>query len=279
MIRSSAFSALVFAACVSAPAASAQILLKAPPPAPSPPLVRAQPPESVAAAEVRELEKTLRDLLLKNLPEPIVKSASGWGKQQDVVVGGRLKGMPIKELRNDGTWRRMSVSASNPAQTLAIGITDAIYPDPGRLTFTAMIGLDCRLKFEQQLWQNGLRLYSGETRGRCRAALLLKCEVVSRTEKKPGSLLPDVVFRVRATEAQLFYQDVVIEHTAGIGGDGAKLLGEATLYTLKHAKPDVERDLLTKANAAIVKAADSKELRVSFDALVKGQIPGIAKPR
>jgi hypothetical protein len=187
--------------------------------------------------------------------------------------------MPVKEPRNDGTWRRVSVKAANPTQSLAVGIVDAVYPEPGRVTFNAMIGLDCDLKFEQQVWQNGHRLYSGETRGRCRAALLLKCEVISRTEKKPGSLFPDVVFRVRATEAQLFYQDVVIEHTAGIGGEGAKLLGDAALYTLKHAKPDLERDLLTKANTAIVKAADTKDVRVSFDALLQGQVPGFSQKK
>ena len=142
-----------------------------------------------------------------------------------------------------------------------------------------MIGLDVDLKFEQQLWQNGLRLYSGETRGRCHAALLLKCEIVSRTEKKAGSLLPDVIVRGRATEAQLFYQDLVIEHTAGIGGDGAKVLGDAAVHTVKQVKPDLERDLLAKANAAIVKAADTKEVRVSFDALVKGQVPGVPRAK
>lgn len=213
------------------------------------------------------------------MPSPLVQSAPGWGQQKEVTVGGRLKGMPVKELKNDGTWRRLSVIARNPERSLAVGLKDAVYPEPGRATFTAMIGLDVDLKFEQQHWQNGLRLYSGETRGRCRAALLLKCEIVSRTEKKPGSVLPDLIVRGRATEAQLFYQDLVIEHTAGIGGDGAKLLGEAAITTVKQVKPELERQLLAKANAAIVKAADTKEVRVSFDAILKGQVPGVAIPK
>src|SRR5205085_1514176 len=82
-------------------------------------------------------------------PGAFVESSPGWGNQKDVTVGGRLKGMPVKEQRNDGTWRRMSVKAANPTQSLAVGITDAVYPEPGRVTFNAMIGLDCDLKFEQ----------------------------------------------------------------------------------------------------------------------------------
>src|SRR5262249_53444348 len=112
---------------------------------------------------------------------------------------------------------------------------------------------------------------------RCRAALVLKCEVANRLESKPGSLLPDVVFRLRATEAQLFYDNLVVEHTAGVGGDAARLLGDAVIDTVKRVKPDLERDLLAKANAAIVKGADTKDVRVSFDAILKGQIPGLRK--
>ena len=228
-------------------------------------------------AQIRLLETTARALLLQPLPDPIVVSPQGWGNQKEVMVG-RLRGNPTKEMRNDGTWRRFTVRAPNP-WSLALGITEAAYPEPGKATFTAMIGLDCDLKMEQQVWRNGHRLYSGETRGRCRAALMLKCEVTSRTEKNPDSILPDVVFRARATEAQLFYEDLVIEHTAGVGGDAARVLGDAVISAVKQAKPQLERDLLIKANAAIVKAADTKEVRVSFEALVSGKVPAVVKPK
>ena len=241
--------------------------------------VRAAAPEAAAldAAEVRALEKTLRELLLKNLPDPMVKSDRGWGEQKEAIVrtnflkeGSRLRSEAVKGMRNDGTWRRVSIRAANPEQSLGLGITELAFPEPGRAVFTAMLGVDCDIKFEQQIWHNGLRLYSGETRGRCRTAVLLKCEASSRTESKPGSFIPDLVFRVKVTDAQLFYEKLTIEHTAGLGGDAAKLLGELVLETVKQARPDLERDLLNKANAAIVKAADTKEVRVSLDALLKG---------
>lgn len=247
-------------------------------PAPGQPVVaRAAAPDRPDPAEVRALEATLRDLLVKNVPDPLVRSAQGWGRQEWGRVGVnferdglRLRSEPVMGARNDGHWRRVSVRVPDPA-TLAVGITEAAYPEPGKTTFTAMIGADCAIRFEQQLWRHGRRLYSGETRGRCRAAVLLKCEATSRTEAKPGGLLPipDVVFRVRVTDAQLFYQDLVIDHTAGVGGDAARLLGETVVDVAKAVKPDLERDLLAKANAAIVKAADTKEVRVSLGGLVK----------
>lgn len=242
------------------------------------PVVRAAPPvpEKVDPADIRALERSTRELLLKHLPDPIVVSSQAWG-HQEAVTTGRLRRKPTTEMRKDGTWRRFTVRAPDP-KSLALGITQAAYPEPGKATFTAMIGLNVDLKMEQQVWKNGTRLYSGETRGRCRAALLLRCEVTSRTEKTPGSVLPDVVFRVRATESQLFYENLVIEHTAGVGGDLARVLGDAVISTVKQAKPQLERDLLAKANAAIVKAADTKEVRVSFEGMLAGKVPGVVKP-
>ena len=243
------------------------------------PLVRSAPPDIKAPdlPSQKALEKTFRDLLLANLPDPLVQSERGWGHMKEAVIGVKfhrdgpqLWTETLKGMRNDGVWRRVSVRAENPAQTLSLALTDVVTPEQGRMTFTAQVGVDCSLKFEQQLWRTGTRLYSGETRGRCRTAVALKCEVTSRTETKPGNLLPDVVFRMRVTDAQLSYENLVIEHTAGVGGDAAKLFGEAIIDTVKRLKPDLERDLQAKANAAVVKAADTKEIRVSFEAFLKG---------
>jgi hypothetical protein len=249
------------------------------PPA-GPVVARAAAPAGPAArpdpADVTALETTLRDLLLKNLPDPLVSSADGWGRQEEGVVGVkfhrdgvRLRTEQLRGMRNDGTWRKIELRAVNPAHTLALGIADAAYPEPGRATFTANVGTDCAIKFNQQLWRNGTRLYSGETRARCRAAVQLKCEATSRTEKKDGSFLPDLVFRVRVTDAQVFYDKLVVEHTAGVGGDAARVLGDAVLDTVRRVKPELERDLLARANAAVVTAADTKEVRLSLGSLLK----------
>jgi hypothetical protein len=61
---------------------------------------------------------------------------------------------------------------------------------------------------------------------------------------------------------------VEVIHLPGLGGDAAKVLGEAVLGTIKQVHPSMERRLLEKANAAIVKAGDTKEVRISFKALL-----------
>jgi hypothetical protein len=213
---------------------------------------------------------------MKNMPNPVIQTHHNWGQQAEVVVGWdvrrsgplRWDSIPRKALRNDGHWRRLTVVVPDPQRTLALGIKDVKSPEDGTLTFEAHIGADVDLKFEQQVWRRGVRVYSGETRGRCRAAVRLVSEATNRLDHKQGSLLPDAVIRVQVTEAELFYDNLVIEHTLGVGGDAAKIFGETAHRLLTRFKPSLERDLLAKANAAIIKAADTKEVRIEFEKLL-----------
>lgn len=238
--------------------------------------------EPVPVAETAHLAKLVRGLMLANLPNPLVQSSRDWGNQREVVTGlkwHRLKPETQRGMRNDGHWEKVHLDAIDPEKSLGLGIKDLKYPEPGKATFEAMIGLDLRATYEQQIWRAGVRLYSGETRVRCRGAVILTCEATNRLDRKPGSLLPDVILRVRVTEANIFYTDLVCEHTAGVGGDAAKLLGEAAHRFLNRVKPSFERDLLEKANTAIIKAADTKEVRVALDKLLEGKAPTVTKQK
>ncbi len=241
--------------------------------------------DSPPPADTRLLARTLRDLLLHNLPDPLVTSEPGWGRQKEALVGMkwhregrlRLRAEPQKAMRNDGHWQRVTVRGIDPDRTLALAVGEVKYPEPGKATFEAVLGLDVRLTYEQQWWKSGARLYAGETRARGRATLKLRCELTSRLEARPGSLLPDAVFRVRVTQADLNYSDLVCEHTLGMDGQAAEKLGEAVHKIVKKVKPSLERDLLAKANAAVVKAADTKEVRVEFGRLLAGQPPALKR--
>ena len=238
-----------------------------------------------SASEATHLAKLLRGLMADNLPDPITKTDRNWGQQKNVWVGVkwrrtgpvRMKAEPQHALRNDGHWQTARIEAINPAHTLDLGINNLEYPTPGTVTFDAYVGLDVRLTYEQQLWKAGKRLYGGETRAKCRAALVLKCEATNRLEFKPGATLPDAVFRMRVTKADLFYTGLVFEHTLGVGGDAAKLMGNAVHRFLNDVKPSVEKELLDKANKAIVKAADTREVRVELDKLLAGKPPTVTQ--
>ena len=138
------------------------------------------------------------------------------------------------------------------------------------MTFDMIVTLQTRITFEQQVWMRGTRLYGGETRARCRPILLLKCESTSRVEKS-RSFLPDVVFRMRVLDAKLGYDEFRVDHTAGVGGDMAKVLGEALHDTIKLWKPSLEKDLQEKAAKAIVKAGDTKEVKLGLGKLLDGK--------
>ena len=248
----------------------------------SAPFTMAAEPAPISASDAERVSSLVRDLLLQNLPDPIVESQRGWGHQKNVIVGvkwHRLRPESQMAIRNDGHWQKVRVQAIDPTKTLALGIRDLKYPEPGKMTFEALIGLDVRLTYEQQVWKSGHRLYGGETRARCRAALRLVCELTNRLDRPDGAILPEVVLRLKVTESQVFYADLVCEHALGMNGEAAKKLGETVHQFLTAVKPSLEQSLLAKANAAIVKAADTKEVRVALDRMLTGQPPAVTQQR
>jgi hypothetical protein len=219
-----------------------------------PPALAGAPPPP---ADTVQLSLGLRSLLIHNLPEPLVESSTGWGATKEIRHA----------QKNHGTWRRMHVSVDRPEATLWLTLGNLVTPEPGRLTFDVLIECDANLFFEQQIWERGVKLFSGSTRARCHVKLLLNCEATSRVEKT-GGLLPDAVIRLRVLRSDLRYDHLVCEHTAGVGGSAAKLLGEAVHRFLQEWRPGLERDLLARANAAIVKAGDTHEIRLGFSKLI-----------
>ena len=107
------------------------------------------------------------------------------------------------------------------------------------MTFTTFLAFDVRVDYEQQNWRRGIRLYSGSVRARLRIKATLACEVTSRIEKT-GGLLPEVVFRVRVLHSNAGYDNFVVEHVGGVGGELAKLLGGAASNALHRWKPSLD---------------------------------------
>jgi hypothetical protein len=241
------------------------IPLKAPKDVPQP-----KPEDAVAIA------KLMREQALKNLPTPLVKSNDGWGHQKEFAVGRVMLRNPNRvapelprELFNDGLWRRFTVSARDPEKTLAIGFTEMVRPAPDKMNVTVTVALDIDFRMEQQMWVRGRQLYSGETRGHCKTAVQLKAHVVQKTVPKPGSFVPDLMLTITTTEAKLFYDKLVIDHTAGLDGEAAEKVSGLVIDLIKKLMPDLEKQLLDKGGEAIVKAAGTKEIKLELDKLMK----------
>jgi hypothetical protein len=203
-----------------------------------------------------ELSGALRGLILRSLPNPLLVKKYNWGKQRPAPI--------LRDLRNDGLWQEIEVTAVDPYGTLVFDIRSITTPEPNKLHFILFASLDVRVRYRRQRWESGARLFSGETRARARVKLALACEAVAKLESKPGSILPDAVIKLHALGADLRYDNLVVEHTAGVGGDMARMVGEAFHGILGGLRPSLEEELLQKGNAAIVKALDHREVRVGL---------------
>jgi hypothetical protein len=254
--------------------------LPLPPPSPKAiPLKSPKTLEQPKPEEVVAIAKLMREMALQKMPDPLVKANDGWGKQKEYAVGrvmlrnpNRLPPEAPREVVNDGLWRRFTVTARDPAETLAIGIADLTRTRADTLQVTINVAMDINFRMEQQLWKRGRQLYSGETRGHCKGAVQLKATVVHKTEFKPGTLLPEIALKITTTEAKLFYDKLTIDHTAGLDGEDAKAVGDFVIDFIKKNVPDLEKQLLEKGNAAILKAAGTKEIKLKLDKLVSAGV-------
>lgn len=220
-----------------------------------------------------QLSGDLRGLLLKNLPSPLYEAAPNWGHQSEskrLEFRGKLRNLRLEmmqEPRNDGVWRKIKVEAIHPADTLVFDLRHLVKADGGRLAFQLFVAMDVSFEIRQQRWLSGIKLLDTEVRGRTRVRITLDCEAASRLDT--ANLLPDLVIQLKVVHANLEYENLKIEHIAGVGGEAAEIIGEVGQTLIKQWKPSIERDLLAKANAAIVKAGEQKEVRVSLSKLLK----------
>jgi hypothetical protein len=226
-------------------------------------------------SSIDALAGNFRAAIVKAMPSPLYENAKTWGRTKDVTTihwrGQGLDVRPVKVVKqkNDGDWRKTRVTADNLADTLVFDLRNLQSPEPGKVTFTIFLSFDASVRSDHQKWNEGAKFWDTTLKARMRVKLALDCELTARLDDK-GDLLPDAVIRLRVTKADLKYDNLVVEHAAGLGGAAAKLLGEAAHRMVNEFKPNLERDLLAKADAAIVKAADTKEIHVKLgDLLVR----------
>jgi hypothetical protein len=217
-------------------------------------------PVPPALPSAQDLAVAIRTLLLNHLPNPLTSGEPGWGKQVPALIDP-------DQMRNHGAWRRYRVTALNPDETLKVEVRNIVQLD-SRTTFDLLVGFDAQFDFQQEIWRRGLRLYSGSTKARAKVWAALRCEMTVKVESTK-SWLPDLILKLRVTNAELSYSGLDVMHIAGLGGDGAKVLGEALKETIKQVKPSLEKELLEKAGAALVKAGNTKTVRVSLGKLFK----------
>ena len=230
----------------------------------------AQPPND---ASYDALAKSFKPLLINALPKTLYERTDNWDHTVMVPVGLKWRGLKAevsKSPRNHGEWRKLIVSTQDLPRTLDLKVYDVRNINSEMQTFKAFFTFQMGVYYEQQNWESGIRLWSGSAVARAQVKLDMQCEHILKVTLDKNNL-PDFTLRLRVTQARLSYDNLVFEHINGIGGDGAKILGKAAHRFVSRHKPSFERDLLERANAAIVKAADTKEIRVGFGGLMKSK--------
>ena len=224
------------------------------------------PTEAVLAA-------SLRAFLLPEIPTPLYEKRENWDHKIETTsrIGWQGQGLDtkpkiVKSEKNHGVWKHVTVTAPNAAQSLLVSVQNVQQVEPGRTTFEVILALPANVEYEQQNWERGLKVFSGKVKARLRVSLNLTCEFT--TKIVPGKqLLPDMILRLRVLRSNTAYDHLVVEHLPGIGGKTAKILGEVVIESMKKWHPGIERHLLEKLDAAIVKAGDSKDVRVGLSGL------------
>lgn len=246
-------------------------------------LVFASPPVAQAFADhssapmsppspdvIRAVAANIRHYLVGALPDPLYEKNPGWGHQERSPTGLKWTGgtLPLHPHvqhgeRNAGNWKHLHLSAVDPEHGLTFELRD-LRPLPGGGTaFTALIACPARAEYRHQRWNAGVKWYDASLRVRLRLRAALRCELTTRLE--PGALLfPEVVIGLRVTKAEVAYDDLVVEHVIGVGGDAARVIGDSFLRLVHELKPSLERDLCARAEAAVVKGGRVREVRVSF---------------
>jgi hypothetical protein len=237
------------------------------------------PPITLLSGSAKdELAGNLRGLLLQNLPDPLYQKENNWGHQSTVRrrhLAGRFGDVHVEivhEPRNDGVWKRLHVDAVNPNESLVFDLRNVVTPEPGKLSFQVFTALDTHVTYTHQRWESGLKLFDATARANVRVKVTLDCGATSRVEN--GVLLPDLVIELKVAKADVKYDNLKFEHIAGIGGEGAQLIGELGHAALTQWRPSIEKDALAKANAAILKAGQHKEVRLSLAKLFKANAGG-----
>ncbi len=213
----------------------------------------------------------LKPLLVSALPPVLYEQSTNWGHQELAPDGLRFHGLRAevrKTLKNDGKWKRVRITTQELPRSFAIRITDLQAVDGERSTFKVFLTFQVGVEYEHQTWDLGVRLWSGSVRGRLQLHVALDCESLLRVEDTK-SLLPNLIFRLRVTRAEVSYDNLVVEHINGIGGSAARLTGEAVRSGLKQWKPSIERNLLARVETAIVRAADTREVRIGLGGLAR----------
>src|ERR1700677_3410844 len=227
-----------------------------------------------AVAEV-PFNKLFKDELLKNLAhEIVVQKEHDWGHQAHVPS---VRGVRVVEVqRNHGNWERMKLICRDLPHRLSVVVDNLTFSGPERVAFTAHVEVPADVEFEKQIWQNGVQIFVGHSRGRVRFQNVLVMETAVKIE---GRLVHAQPGSFKLCEAKIATYDFVPEHVNGLGGDLAQMSGGHFQRTFHgHFQTAFEREVQGKIKHAVVKSSESGDIAAGWNRLLANMAVQQAPP-
>lgn len=209
-------------------------------------------------------------ILLTAIPDKY-EDRKHWDKTREVFDGLKVqqRGLKIrvaerKRKVNHGSWYMFTVRFPKPEQNIKLIIDQVQAHSPGRFTFAvhvAMKRIQLHGRFEQ--WMLGVKGLNFDVESDVEVHMHANVQLVIKTDRKSGSLLPDLVLDPSIQKIRLDLVDVNTRRIGRVGGDIAEELGDSTRKLFEDLIHSQEGRVLKKANEAIQKKKDSLRLPVS----------------
>ena len=211
-----------------------------------------------------------RAILLTAIPDKYVDKKH-WGKTREIFDGLHVeqRGLNIRvsERRrkvNHGSWYMVTVRFPQPEQNVKLIIDQVQSHGPGKFTFAIHIAMKNILlhgQFEQ--WLLGVKGLNFDFESDVEVHMHAVVQLLIHTERRSGSLLPDLLLDPSIRSIRLDLVDVNTRRVGRIGGAVAEELGDSSRKLFEDLIHSQEARVLKKANEAIQKKRDSLRLPVS----------------
>lgn len=256
---------------IDAAAAKRPAPIFAPPaPASKPLTTAAQPLDGPPLQDVPTWSQLARAILLTAIPDKY-QDKKQWDKTREVFDGicVEQRGLNIRvaEKRrkvNHGSWYMVTVRFPNPEKNVKLIIDQVQSDGPGRFTFAIHVAMKNILlhgQFEQ--WMLGVKGLNFDIESDVEVHMHAVVQLDINTDRKPGSLLPDLVLDPKLRSVRLDLVDVNTRRIGRIGGDVAEELGDSSRTLFESLIHSQEGRVLKKANEAIQKKRDSLRIPAS----------------
>lgn len=229
-----------------------------------------QPLDGPPLQDVPTWSQLARAILLTAIPDKY-QDKKQWDKTREVFDGVRVeqRGMNIRvsEKRrkvNHGSWYMVTVRFPNPERNVHLIIDQVQSHGPGRFTFAIHVAMKhIRLHGQFEQWMLGVKGVNFDIESDVEVHMHAVVQLDINTDRKPGSLLPDLVLDPKLRSVRLDLVDVNTRRIGRIGGDVAEELGDSSRALFESLIHSQEGRVLKKANEAIQKKRDSLRIPAS----------------